>query len=250
MLGLVIRTLHCNVISLNRSYNTFCLVLSVFFIVESLYLFYTEYNLASQGYNIVSNAWAFDINGTENGDNITGTQTKDIIKGLGGKDTIIGKGAGDDISGGSGDDVTYGNKGRDILWGKAGNDHIEGGKGNDRISGERGIDILMGDSGNDTITGGLNKDIFICGSATDTVVDFNITQKDTIPKNDCENIRYEGTKAEAQITTSSVLQQQWSNLGIEMDNIENLISNNNTISNDEKTVKNLFEALFFGLLNE
>jgi hypothetical protein len=80
-------------------------------------------------------------------------------------------------------------------------------------------------------------------------VDFNITQKDTIPKNDCENIIYEGTKAEAQITTSSVLQQQWSNLGIKMDNIENLISDNNTISNDEKTVKNLFEALFFGLLN-
>lgn len=248
MLGLDIRILHCNVIRLNRSYNTVCLILSVFFIVESISLLCTEYNLASQDYSIVSNAWALDINGTENADNITGTQTKDIIKGLGGKDTVIGKEAGDDISGGSGDDVTYGNEGRDILKGKAGNDHIEGGKGNDRISGERGSDIVMGDSGNDTITGGLNKDIFICGTATDTIVDFNITQKDTIPKNDCENIIYEGTKAEAQITTSSVPEQR-SNLGNEIDNIESLISDQNIISNDEKTVKNLFEALFFGLLN-
>ena len=92
----------------------------------------------------------------------------------------------------------------------------------------------MVDSGNDTITGGLNKDIFICGTATDTIVDFNTTQKDIIPENDCENIRYEWTKAEAQITTSSVLKQQWSNLENEMDNIEILNSDNNTISNDKK----------------
>src|SRR3712207_3354722 len=107
MLGLDIRTLHCDGIKLNLLRNTVCLILSVFFIVESIPLLSTEFNLASQGYNILGNAWARNINGTENADNITGTQTKDIIKGLGGKDTIIGKGAGDDISGGSGDDLTY-----------------------------------------------------------------------------------------------------------------------------------------------
>ena len=72
MVGVDIRILHSNVISLNRSYYT-TLVLSLFFIVESISLLCTEYNVASQGSNIVSNAWARDINGTENADNITGT---------------------------------------------------------------------------------------------------------------------------------------------------------------------------------
>ena len=76
-------------------------------------------------------------------------------------------------------------------------------------------------------------------------MDFNITQKDTIPKNDCENIIYGGTKAEAQITNSSVLQQR-SDLANEMDNIENLISDQNITRNNEKTVKDYLKHYFLG----
>ena len=139
--------------------------------------------------------WAEEINGTENPDNIVGTLNQDTIRGFGGNDTIDGKEAGDDISGGSGDDIIYGNEGRDVLKGKAGNDRIDGGKGNDRIFGDRGNDVLIGGPGNDTLTGGFGKDIFMCGEATtDTVTDFNLTQKDTAPENDCENIKYSDTK--------------------------------------------------------
>lgn len=139
--------------------------------------------------------WAEEINGTENPDNIVGTLNQDTIRGFGGNDTIDGKEAGDDISGGSGDDVIYGNEGRDVLKGKAGNDRIDGGKGNDRIFGDRGNDVLIGGPGNDTLTGGFGKDIFMCGEGTmDTVTDFNLTQKDTAPENDCENIKYSDTK--------------------------------------------------------
>jgi len=53
--------------------------------------------------------------------------------------------------------------------------------------------MLMGGAGNDTLSGGPGKDIFICGPATDTITDFNITQKDTIPENDCENIKSENS---------------------------------------------------------
>ena len=139
--------------------------------------------------------WAEEINGTENPDNIVGTLNQDTIRGFGGNDTIDGKEAGDDISGGSGDDIIYGNEGRDVLKGKAGNDRIDGGKGNDRIFGDRGNDVLIGGPGNDTLTGGFGKDIFMCGEGTmDTVTDFNLTQKDTAPENDCENIKYSDTK--------------------------------------------------------
>jgi Ca2+-binding RTX toxin-like protein len=139
--------------------------------------------------------WAEEINGTENPDNIVGTLNQDTIRGFGGNDTIDGKEAGDDISGGSGDDIIYGNEGRDVLKGKAGNDRIDGGKGNDRIFGDRGNDVLIGGPGNDTLTGGFGKDIFMCGEGTmDTVTDFNLTQKDTAPENDCENIKYSDKK--------------------------------------------------------
>jgi hypothetical protein len=144
-------------------------------------------------HNIINIVRADAINGTENADNITGTINKDIIKGLDGNDTISGMELGDDISGGSGDDILYGNEGRDVLKGKAGNDRIEGGEGHDRIIGDRGNDILIGGPGNDTLTGGLGKDIFICGTATDTITDFNLTQNDSTPEKDCEKIRYGNT---------------------------------------------------------
>ncbi|MGB9167827.1 MAG: calcium-binding protein [Nitrososphaeraceae archaeon] len=163
--------------------------------------------------------WAEEINGTENPDNIVGTLNQDTIRGFGENDTIDGKEAGDDISGGSGDDIIYGNEGRDVLKGKAGNDRIDGGKGNDRIFGDRGNDVLIGGPGNDTLTGGFGKDIFMCGEGkTDTVTDFNLTQKDTAPENDCENIKYSDKK--------------------------NIDKNNNTIAKDNGKAKN---KPFFGL---
>ena len=133
-------------------------------------------------YNIINIAWAENMTGTENADNLTGTSNKDKIQGF-------------DISGGSGDDLIYGNEGRDVLWGKAGNDRIEGGEGNDRIYGDRGNDILIGGPGNDTLTGGLGKDLFICGTATDTINDFNLRQNDSTPEKDCEVIKdYDNTE--------------------------------------------------------
>ena len=156
----------------------FCFSGTLFLLVE----FDTKYH-----FNMINIIWADTVNGTENADNITGTIIKDLIKGLSGNDTISGLGGGDDISGGSGNDIIYGNEGRDVLKGKAGNDRIDGGEGNDRIIGNRGNDMLIGGPGNDTLTGGLGKDIFICGTATDTITDFNLTQKDTTPENDCEN---------------------------------------------------------------
>ena len=64
----------------------------------------------------------------------------------------------------------YGNEGRDVLKGRTGND------------------MLVGGPDNDILTGSLGKDIFICELGEDTITDFNKTQRDTIPKNDCENI--------------------------------------------------------------
>ena len=38
----------------------------------------------------------------------------------------------------------------------------------------------------DTLNGGYGKDIFICGDGTDTIIDFNITQKDVTAENGVE----------------------------------------------------------------
>jgi len=170
-------------ISKTFSYSSLCCIVGSLFLVFIGIDFVVEDQGPQQQYqyNIINIAWAENINGTVNADNITGTINKDTIRGFGGNDTIAGKEAGDDISGESGDDIIYGNEGRDLLKGKSGNDHIEGGEGNDRIYGDRGNDMLVG---------GPGKDIFICRTATDTITDFNITQKDTIPENDCENIKY------------------------------------------------------------
>jgi Ca2+-binding RTX toxin-like protein len=137
---------------------------------------------------MLKDVWAENINGTANDDNITGTINQDMIKGLGGNDTLSGQEAGDDISGGDGDDVIFGGDGRDFLRGKSGNDQIDGGGGNDRLYGYNGNDILIGGPGNDVFIGGPGADKFICGTGKDTVSDFNQTEGDVIPDNDCETI--------------------------------------------------------------
>ena len=85
--------------------------------------------------------------------------------------------------------MIHGNEGRDILKRKAGNDLIQDVQGNDKIYGDRNNDILVGAEGKDILTRGFGTDIFICGIASDTVTDFNVTQKDTTPYNDYENIK-------------------------------------------------------------
>jgi Ca2+-binding RTX toxin-like protein len=181
-------------INSNIEYVNF-LVFALFCILSSFTLF-SQIDTSKIENNGIMVARAKEINGTENPDIITGTLNQDTIRGFDGNDTIDGKEAGDDISGGSGDDIIYGNEGRDVLKGKAGNDRIDGGKGNDRIFGDRGNDVLIGGPGNDTLTGGFGKDIFMCGEGTDTVTDFNLTQKDTAPENDCENIKYNSDKSD------------------------------------------------------
>jgi Ca2+-binding RTX toxin-like protein len=197
-------------------------------------------------HNIIDSAWADDINGTENADNITGTTNKDVIKGLNGNDTLAGKEAGDDISGGDGDDIIYGNDGRDVLWGKAGNDHLEGAEGNDRIYGDRGNDTLMGGPGNDTLIGGQDRDIFICGTATDTITDFNLTQKDTTPENDCEIIK-NGSNGNGKVNQKLSVQQQNDDSNLGNANIKKVktVANTTTPTIDEQ--KKPDSGFFFDL---
>lgn len=191
--------------------------------------------------NTLHLAWAEEINGTNNADNMNGTINKDIIKGLDGNDTINGKEAGDDISGGSGDDLIYGNEGRDILKGKAGNDRIEGGEGKDRLFGDRGNDVLVGGQDNDTLTGGIGMDTFICGNGTDLLTDFNITQKDSTPENDCENLK--GSNVKTKILSP---QQNLSSAAVTKDNnqIKDNKSNNINTTDQNKKVDDFFFGLF------
>ena len=208
---------------------------SLLCIAASFFVMFIHSDLNQERNNVIARAWADDINGTENADNITGTINQDTIKGLKGNDTIYGKEAGDDISGGDENDTIYGNEGRDWLRGGSGNDHIEAGEGNDMLFGDRGNDTLIGGLGNDTITGGPNKDIFICGTATDTITDFNITQKDTTPENDCENI-IGNTKI------NDSLSQQ--NPNPEIPTIQEKMNSSVNTTNDKKSPD---EGLFFGL---
>ena len=182
-----------NIIIQQKNFYISCLL--IFSLLSIISIDINQIDL-KHNYNNLVNAWANEINGTETSDNITGTANKDIIKALKGNDTISGIQAGDDISGGSGDDTIYGNEGRDSLMGKSGNDNIDGGEGNDRIYGDKGNDKLIGGTGNDTITGGSGKDVFICGTSTDTISDFNVTEKDTTPENDCEIINDSNKTAE------------------------------------------------------
>jgi Ca2+-binding RTX toxin-like protein len=225
--------------------NLFSIKFFMLFIFVSLLLINTIVNFSQNGHNdIVNEVWAVveEINGTENADNITGTINKDIINGLNGNDNLIGKEAGDDISGGSGNDTIYGNEGRDILWGKSGNDHIEGEKGNDRLYGGRGNDVLIGGSGKDTLTGGIGQDIFICGTGNDTIRDFNKTQKDTIPQNDCENAKYGNTGYFISLQQQQQQQQENSN----SKNIKNEIIDKTNAKVEEKN-SDKEEGFFFGL---
>src|ERR671910_674434 len=204
-------------------FKIFCF--SFLFILASLVISLETYG-EKQERNTIHLAWAEEMNGTNNADNMN--------------DTINGKEAGDDISGGSGDDLIYGNEGRDILKGKAGNDRIEGGEGKDRLFGDRGNDVLVGGQDNDTLTGGIGMDTFICGNGTDLLTDFNITQKDSTPENDCENIK------DSNVKTKSLSPQQNLSSAVTKDNnqITDNKSNNVNTTDQNKKVDDFFFGLF------
>jgi Ca2+-binding RTX toxin-like protein len=227
----------------SQIYNTTSLTLSLFCVLGLLFVLVFGTNLAGNNYGIINTVWADEINGTENADSITGTVNQDTIKGFQGNDTIGGREAGDDISGGDGDDAIYGNEGRDWLRGGSENDHIQGGEGNDMLFGDRGNDTLNGGPGNDTLTGGPDKDIFNCGTGPDTVTDFNVTQQDSAPENDCENIKDNNTN----VNGTSFSQQKLSG------NAENIKTNETVddITNItiDKNNNDPLQRLFFGLIN-
>ena len=223
-----------------KIYNATSITLSLFCVLGLLFVLVLGTDFADK--NDILSVWADEINGTENADSITGTINQDTIKGLQGNDTIGGEEGGDDISGGDGDDSIYGNEGRDWLRGGSGNDHIEGGKGNDMLFGDRGNDTLNGGPGNDTLTGGPNKDIFICGTGPDTVTDFNVTQQDSAPENDCENIKDNLTN----VSNISFPQQQLSG------NAGNIKTNEPVDDITNATIdknNNPMQRLFFALIN-
>ena len=226
----------------SKIYNATSITLSLFCVLGLLFVLVLGTDFADNKYYIINTVWADEINGTENADSITGTINQDTIKGLQGNDTIGGEEAGDDISGGDGDDAIYGNEGRDWLRGGSENDHIEGGKGNDMLFGDRGNDTLNGGLGNDTLTGGPNKDIFICGTGPDTVTDFNVTQQDSAPENDCENIKDNLTN----VSNISFPQQQLS------ENAGNIKTNEPVDDITNATIdknNNPMQRLFFALIN-
>jgi Ca2+-binding RTX toxin-like protein len=230
----------------NLNAKNFGVYLPLFFLAASFYVIIIHIDINQERYNVIENVWADDINGTENGDNITGTINQDTIKGLNGNDTLDGKEAGDNISGGDGNDTLYGNEGRDWLRGGSGSDHIEGTKGNDMLFGDRGNDTLQGGPGNDTLTGGPNKDIFICGTASDTITDFNITQKDTTPENDCEIIKNDGS-GNGKVNQKLSVQQQNDDSNLGNTNIKKVktVANTTTPKIDEQ--KKPDSGFFFDL---
>ncbi|HJU59039.1 MAG TPA: calcium-binding protein [Nitrososphaeraceae archaeon] len=218
--------------------KNFILHFSLFCIFVYFFIVFLDTDTKYWKHNIIDNAWSDEFNGTEQADAITGTLKGDTIRGFYGNDALMGNEGGDDISGGSGDDMIYGNEGRDILKGKAGNDIIQGGEGNDKIYGDRGNDILVGAEGNDILTGGYGIDVFICGTASDTITDFNVTQKDTTPYDDCENIKnISGVQSESLLS-----QQQGQN--IENKNNKEMIDNTDTIKDEQNQDNGFFFGLF------
>ena len=118
----------------------------------------------------------------------------------------------------------------------------KGGEGNDRLFGDRGNDTLNGGLVNDTLTGEPGKNIFICGTGADTVTDFNVTQKDLAPENDCENIKDNNTN----VNSTSFPQQQLS------ENIGKLKTNGFVDDITKTTIdknNNPDQGLYFGLIN-
>lgn len=98
--------------------------------------------------------------GGSGNDTLTGSSTADTIYGNAGHDTI---------KGGAKDDILYGGDGDDILNGEAGTDKLYGNAGNDTLIASDGLDIMTGGEGQD-------KFVFMSGTGTDLVTDFNLLE--------------------------------------------------------------------------
>ena len=72
----------------------------------------------------------------------------------------------------------------------------------------------------------------MCGTGTDTITDFNITQGDTTTENDCEIIKYSSNTESNSISP----QQQQQQSGVKSGNInsEGIIGNTNTTTTKEE----------------
>ena len=106
---------------------------------------------------------------------------------------ILGSAHNDTLNGDADANVLLGNAGNDTLSGNAGNDTLDGGAGVDILYGGDGGDLLIGGAGNDAMTGGLGADVFqwklgdqgtTTTPALDTVMDFNVAQKDVLDLRD------------------------------------------------------------------
>src|SRR5215204_5278810 len=133
-----------------------------------------------------------------------------------------------------------------IAWAE----NINGTVNADNITGTINKDTIRGFGGNDTLVGGPGKDIFICRTATDTITDFNITQKDTIPENDCENIKYGSNdkNLDSNIILSQNQQQKQEQVDNNLGNINSQEEiTENTTSSIEEQKKPDSGGGFFGL---
>jgi Ca2+-binding RTX toxin-like protein len=126
--------------------------------------------ISSESYNISGN-------GTDNV--IKAAAHADQIHGSGGADKIYGLDGQDKLYGDSGNDALIGGNQADRLDGGAGNDKLVGGSGADLLSGGDQVDRLDGGAGSDKLIGGAGADLFIFvrGSGTDTISDFDATGK-------------------------------------------------------------------------
>lgn len=98
--------------------------------------------------------------GGSGNDALTGSSTADTIYGNAGHDTI---------NGGAKDDILYGGDGDDVLNGEMGTDKLYGNGGNDTLVASDGLDILTGGEGQD-------KFVFMSGTGSDLVTDFNLLE--------------------------------------------------------------------------
>ena len=129
--------------------------------------------------------------------NLVGTSGSDIMFGKDGADVLRGKEGDDILDGGNNDDVLFGDGGNDELFGSLGDDQMYGGNeddvldglfGNDYLLGGNGKDELYGGQGNDVLKGGAGPDFFDCGDDVDIVLDYQVSEGDTVSEN-CENTK-------------------------------------------------------------
>jgi Ca2+-binding RTX toxin-like protein len=96
-----------------------------------------------------------EIIGNAAANTLTGSDFADVIRGGGEEDALYG---------GAGDDYLFGEEGNDQVYGGAGDDVIDGGTGNDSAFGEAGDDIFVAGSGDDSFDGGEGSDTVIAAS--------------------------------------------------------------------------------------